>query len=273
MRKSLLLFFILISSAALFAQGDSEKEIVSKISAFNTFDGKVYVYYDLEKHYKTNYALVKLSYSLDEGATYTPILDADGDLGEMVAVGPNKKAVWIPSKSSYGLIGNVDIKVEADPYYVGTTMFINYLHFGADYDNATEKLDTDNYYLAQKYMLGFGFRKGATKRKPYFLMYGSYFSKEFNPLIRDGLQVSDGITAGIGFISKRKFLSMWIGGGVIDYFEINNNNIYDLTKYENAPCLEIGMMLRIIKPFTFPINYVYSEDMGNYVSAGIGIMF
>lgn len=259
-------------SFLLYSQED-DKEMVLKVSAFNTFDGKVYIYYDLEKQYKTNYAFVKIYYSLDGGVTYTEIFDAEGDIGKMIPIGNNKKAIWVPSKSSYGLIGNVDIKVEAEPYYVGTTLFLNYLHFGADYDTESGELDTDNNYVAQKYMAGFGFRKGDIKRKPYFLMYGSYFTKEFSPAIRDGLEISKGITAGIGFISKRKFLSMWIGGGIIDYYQITNNDIYDLTKYEGTPCFEAGVMLRIIKPFTIPVNYVYSEDMGSYLSAGIGIMF
>ena len=273
MKRSLLLvLFILLLCANAFSQ-DDKKEMVVKVSAFNTFDGKVYVYYDLDKVFKTNYAFIKLYYSFDDGATYTEIENAEGDIGQMIPIGANKKIVWIPSSESYGLIGNVVIKVVANPYYLGTTMFVNYLHYGADFNTATSELDTDNYYTAQKYMLGFGFRKGDIKRKPYFLMYGSYFNKDWNPIVGEGLQVTDGYTAGIGFISKRKFLSMWAGGGVMNFDHINNANVYDISTLNNQPCLEVGLMLRLIKPFTIPVNYLVSKDLGNYVSAGIGIMF
>jgi len=102
----------------------------------NQGDDEIHILYDIKAGWK-NYSdpkhriksrkfSVRLLFSSDGGKTFKNISNASGDIGDAIAQGNNKKIIYKPLKSQYGLIGRFFFKIEATPNIPKLTWGLSY---------------------------------------------------------------------------------------------------------------------------------------------------
>ncbi|MCK9304347.1 MAG: hypothetical protein M0P27_03000 [Bacteroidales bacterium] len=268
MKKIYLTILIIIIGTNVFSQNNIQNIRVTRSGDY------IHIYYDLTKSKGSSYYSIIAEYSLDGGQTYSRIKNGSGDIGEKVSYGKNKKIIWDVTASTNGIIASIDIRLKDQQYYSGTSLFINYSNRW-DLDGLI-----DEFLSGSKVMLGLSLRKKGYY-KGYLITYLSAFKNNYyesENISTEDWEYSEnykGLSGGIGYMTRNKLFSIWVGAGVSRYDENFINRIdhfNDWTITDIGPLFEVGIMFKILGPISIPINYSMSHD-SPFISVGLGLIF
>ncbi len=288
--KHFLFLFLVFYTFIGFSQEYISSDLVKNVRV-SQVKNKIHILYDLGKLKKINNFSIEVFYSSNNGRTYHKINDATGAIGTNIYFGNNKKIIWSPTQSTFGIVGSYDIKILATKYYTGTTVFLNY-SIGAAFYNDDSRI--------QKLKAAFCLRKTNTS-KGYFITYLGAMKSSYNFLSVYGYRSTseyayeyhssnssncEGLSIGIGYMSPFKHFSIYGGTGLAKIVTVRlEEKIYIMGEKEgtkeisdsdkskvNGPFVEAGMQIKLLGPFGVPIEVTFIDD-NVYYSIGLSIIF
>ena len=259
------------------------QEFVSNIR-ISQIDNSVIIKYDLNSNDKVNKFNVNAYYSTDDGLSFKEIFTAKGAIGNKIRAGKDLEIIWNPLSQLDGIIGGINIKIVATPFYPNKTFAISYLK-GVAINNINES-------SLNKIQMSIGLRS-KNKNSGFISTYLGLSNSKFNDSWTNNYSSKDysidryynltgiGLSSGIGYITKNKTCSFYFGGGIC--FEEDNNetviNYIDGNKEQgsqinkmNEIFFEAGTSICIYKSICIPVEI--STSYGElFISAGLKLQF
>lgn len=256
MKHIFLLLFNSIIVANLSAQ-----DYVTNIR-INSNSENIEIIYDLEQSQErrmiSRLYSVDISYSNDNGVTFVKIDNANGDVGEKIKYGNDRKIIWTPP---FGLVGNFIFKVSAHPIYENG-------NWGLQYSSSEfVKIDEGTKHNSIKTYFTVPLRRGKGSTL-YYIGYKFHDSEYDSGWI---------IPIGIGYQPRNKSFSPYVGIGFGQTTPHKRPGVTYYYNHELGFTAEAGFLLRfpfIRNPYiVIPCEVSLISEGGVAFMTGLGIQF
>lgn len=292
--KNLFLFVFIILINQTYSQ-----EYVKNIRINQTGDS-LQILYDLKVEDKKNYIdpkhrvksrkfHVNLFYSSDDGRTYRQINNASGDIEKSVFQGKDKRIVFEPENSKYGMIGKYTFKIDANPKIPKISFGLTYCHnlftLGGHSDSARVNEFRLNVYKPLGHSISLLLSLGLiSANSTYNRIWGDNVLSGVT-LDKEHYEVKGtAVTLGVGIQLFNRWISFFGGGGLMfrnksssSYTVYDDGNVvYDHGMNNSVKViLQVGIQVKIIDTrlctILLPITLFLEPSDGDFLTLNSGL--